>query len=105
MFREELGWFDRNSGLLYTNIFDAMVDAVSYALNGTGYPNMDLLIGEVRRTRIYLFLLFVCYCLSLNNDTGTFIASESRMYIYDLERRHVRMILFVIARKTSETAS
>jgi hypothetical protein len=54
MFREELGWFDRNSGLLYTNIFDAMVDAVYYALNGTGYPNMDLLIGEVSRTRFYL---------------------------------------------------
>lgn len=48
MFREELGWFDRGSGLLYTNIFDAMLDAVYYALNGTGYSNVPLLVGEAR---------------------------------------------------------
>ncbi|GAQ90957.1 O-Glycosyl hydrolases family 17 protein [Klebsormidium nitens] len=53
MFREELGWFDRGSGLLYTNMFDAMLDAVYYALNGTGYPNMPLLVGWPTSGHVY----------------------------------------------------
>lgn len=47
MFNQGLGWFDKPSSLFYTNMFDWMVDAVYFALGAAGFPEMELLIGEV----------------------------------------------------------
>ncbi|GAQ82179.1 O-Glycosyl hydrolases family 17 protein [Klebsormidium nitens] len=45
-FRDNLGTYDPVSGVFYTNLFDKTVDATYAALNKTGYPDVDLLIGE-----------------------------------------------------------
>jgi hypothetical protein len=47
MFRDDLGSYDENTGVFYTNLFDKIVDAVYAAMNATGYPDVELLIGEV----------------------------------------------------------
>lgn len=47
MFRDDFGSYDENTGVFYTNLFDKIVDAVYAAINATGYPDVELLIGEV----------------------------------------------------------
>jgi hypothetical protein len=52
MFNQGLGWFDKPSSLFYTNMFDWMVDAVYFAMGAAGFPEMELLIGEVSRNQL-----------------------------------------------------
>ena len=37
----------RDQGLIYTNVFDANYDTLVSALNKAGYPDMEIIVGEV----------------------------------------------------------
>nr|CAB85903.1 beta-1,3 glucanase [Pisum sativum] len=46
LFRPNRGLFDRNTKLLYTNQFDALMDAVHSAMKALGYGDVDIAVGE-----------------------------------------------------------
>ncbi|KAI9124002.1 hypothetical protein K1719_005302 [Acacia pycnantha] len=46
LFQPNSGRIDRNNGLLYTNMFDAQVDAVHSALLGLGYKDVEIVVAE-----------------------------------------------------------
>ncbi|GLJ30363.1 hypothetical protein SUGI_0600790 [Cryptomeria japonica] len=46
LFQSSTGKMDSNTGLHYTNMFDAQVDAVYSALKALGYTDMDVVVAE-----------------------------------------------------------
>lgn len=46
LFQPNPGRADAASGLTYTNMFDAQLDAIRAALDGRGYPDVDIVIAE-----------------------------------------------------------
>jgi len=46
LFEPNPGFYDTNSGLTYTNMFDAQLDAVYSAMKYLGYPGVDIVVAE-----------------------------------------------------------
>ncbi|CAL9750923.1 unnamed protein product, partial [Musa acuminata subsp. burmannicoides] len=46
LFQPNPGRFDAGSKLMYTNMFDAQVDAVRSALDGLGFPGVEIVVAE-----------------------------------------------------------
>ncbi|XP_024017691.1 glucan endo-1,3-beta-glucosidase-like, partial [Morus notabilis] len=46
LFKPNRGVRDTNTGITYTNMFDAMLDAVHSAAKSVGYGDVDIVIGE-----------------------------------------------------------
>ncbi|OAY46100.1 glucan endo-1,3-beta-glucosidase [Manihot esculenta] len=46
LFQPNRGIHDRFTGITYSNMFDAMMDAVYSALKAMGYPDVDILVAE-----------------------------------------------------------
>lgn len=46
LFRPNAGVRDSNTGLLYTNLFDAQLDAAFSAMSALGYKNLDIVVSE-----------------------------------------------------------
>lgn len=46
LFQPNPGRFDAGTGITYTNMFDAQVDAIRSALNAAGFPGVDIVVAE-----------------------------------------------------------
>ncbi|KAK4284161.1 hypothetical protein QN277_001030 [Acacia crassicarpa] len=46
LFRPNRGLFDRNTGITYTNQYDALMDAVYSAMKAIGFADVDIAVGE-----------------------------------------------------------
>lgn len=46
LFRPNAGVSDSNTGLHYTNLFDAQVDAIYYAMKSVGFDNIPVVVAE-----------------------------------------------------------
>ncbi|PIA39123.1 hypothetical protein AQUCO_02700361v1 [Aquilegia coerulea] len=46
LFKENSGVFDKNTGKIYTNMFDAQLDAVYSAMKRLGYGDVDIVVAE-----------------------------------------------------------
>eukprot|EP00253_Pinus_taeda_P000811 PITA_00811 len=46
LFKPNPGFYDSNTGLTYSNMFDAQLDAVYSAMKYLGYPGIDIVVAE-----------------------------------------------------------
>lgn len=47
LFKPNAGVLDKNTGMRYTKMFDAMIDAVYSAMKALGYGDVEMVVAEI----------------------------------------------------------